>query len=283
MTQETDMAFRGSGSSDQKSESELLTSKKMSSSSRVSSEIENVGGAEEGEAEDEAAEVESLLPNTNIVTHCIYKNDPQRLVRCFEDDQDPFKEEVLELLNERDENGKSPLDLAACLGRNQITLELLQRGADVNSVTQKGYSCLHYASLWGRVPVVKMLIEHGADLQQRNVHGERPREAAVRYSQDECIDYLDWAEAKSILQEAIRHTIETITDVDKAVAGRMTKEEKTVSLNTCKEKQDWLDNTPDATTEDFIAQRIAFNDVVGPVVQKLLEPAPEKQEKREVR
>ena len=40
----------------------------------------------------------------------------------------------------------------------------------------------------------------------------------------------------------------------------------------CKEKQEWLDSTEDATTEDFIAQRIAFNDVVGPVVQKLMEP-----------
>ncbi|RUS80520.1 hypothetical protein EGW08_011704 [Elysia chlorotica] len=224
----------------------------------------------------EENDVEQLLPNTNIVTHCIYKNDPNRLVRCFEDDQDPFKDEVLELLNERDDAGKSPLDLAACLGRNQITMELLKRGADVNSVTKKGYSCLHHAALWGRMPVVKMLIEHGADIQQRNAHGERAREAAVRYNQEECIDFLDWAEAKSILQEAIRHTLETVTDVDKAVAGRMTKEEKTITLNMCKEKQEWLDNTLDATTEDFIAQRIAFNDVVGPVVQKLMEPVPEK-------
>ena len=60
------------------------------------------------------------------------------MLRCFEDDQDPFKEVILELLNERDDSGKAPLDLAACLGRNQLTMELLQRGADVNSVTKKG-------------------------------------------------------------------------------------------------------------------------------------------------
>ncbi|GFR57822.1 ankyrin repeat domain-containing protein 45 [Elysia marginata] len=264
----------------EKSETEIDKSSRLSdqessskaSFSRAGTEIDAVGGHETGHVEEEGPEIEQLLPNTNIVTHCIYKNDPQRLIRCFEDDQDPHKEEILELLNERDENGKSPLDLAACLGRNQLTMELLQRGADVNSVTKKGYSCLHYAALWGRMPVVKMLIEHGADLQQRNAHGERPREAAVRYCQDECIDFLDWAEAKTILQESIRHTLETVTDADKAVAGRMTKEEKTVTLNMCKEKQEWLDNTEDATTEDFIAQRVAFIDVVGPVVQKLLEP-----------
>ncbi|KAK3750261.1 hypothetical protein RRG08_041290 [Elysia crispata] len=280
----------------EKSESNINASEQDSKTSFIKGGAE--GDAEaSGEAEqsdDEGNEIEQLLPNTNIVTHCIYKNDPNRLIRCFEDDQDPFKEVILELLNERDDSGKAPLDLAACLGRNQLTMELLQRGADVNSVTKKAtivhpeyslqscepkksrYSCLHYAALWGRIPVVKMLIEHGADLQQRNSHGERAREAAVRYNQEECIDFLDWAEAKSILQEAIRHTLETVTDVDKAVAGRMTKEEKTVTLNMCKEKQEWLDSTEDATTEDFIAQRIAFNDVVGPVVQKLMEPAPDK-------
>ena len=47
---------------------------------------------------------------------------------------------------------------------------------------------------------------------------------------------------------------------------------QTITLNICKEKQEWLDTIEDATTEDFIAQRIAFTDVVGPVVQKLLEP-----------
>ena len=63
----------------------------------------------------------------------------------------------------------------------------------LNLLQSSGYSCLHYAALWGRIPVVKMLIEHGADLQQRNSHGERAREAAVRYNQEECIDFLDWA------------------------------------------------------------------------------------------
>ncbi|GFN73507.1 ankyrin repeat domain-containing protein 45 [Plakobranchus ocellatus] len=241
------------------------------SRSTTESALESNGeGEDQGEGED--SEIEQLLPGTNIITHCIYKNDPNRLIRCFEDDQDPYKADVLDLLNERDENGKSPLDLAACLGRNQITKELLQRGADVNNITTKGYSCLHYAAVWGRMPVVKMLIEHGADLRQTNAHGERPREAAIRYNHEECVDFLDWAEAKTLLQEAIKHTQDTIADVDKAVAGRMTKEEKTISLNTAKEKQEWLDSTEDATTQDFIAQRIALMDVVGPVLQKLLEP-----------
>jgi len=227
------------------------------------------------EAEEEP-ETEQLLPDTTIVTHCIYKNDPQRLVQCFEDDTDPYKEEVTELLNERDDDGKSPLDVAACLGRIELTRELLHRGADINDFTQKGYSCLHFAAAWGRLPVLKLQIEHGGNLQQRNVHGERPRETAMRYTQMECVDYLDWAEAKAMLQESIRTTQESILEADKAVAGRISKEEKNIALNTCKEKQEWLDNAQDATTQDFMSHRMALLEICTPVVQKLSEPPPEK-------
>jgi hypothetical protein len=50
-------------------------------------------------------------------THCILKNDTQRLVKCFEDDEDEYKDTVAELINQRGEDGKSPLDVAATLGR----------------------------------------------------------------------------------------------------------------------------------------------------------------------
>lgn len=84
-------------------------------------------------------EVEILLPNTTIVTHCILKDDIPRLTKSFEDDSDPFKETIVELVNERDGDGKAPLDLCSTLGRLEMTKELLQRGANVNSTTQKGH------------------------------------------------------------------------------------------------------------------------------------------------
>lgn len=91
------------------------------------------------EGEEEAQdEVEILLPNTTIVTHCILKDDIPRLAKSFEDDTDPFKETIAELINQRDGDGKSPLDIAAILGRTDMTKELLQRGADVNATTPKG-------------------------------------------------------------------------------------------------------------------------------------------------
>lgn len=88
--------------------------------------------------EEPEQEVEILLPNTTIVTHCILKDDIPRLQKSFEDETDPFKETIPELINERDGDGKSPLDISATLGRINMTRELLQRGADVNAVTPKG-------------------------------------------------------------------------------------------------------------------------------------------------
>ena len=56
-----------------------------------------------------------------------------------------------------------------------------------------GFSPLHYAAAWGRISNIKVLIEFNCNLQQKNVHNERPRETAVRYNQTECVDFLDWA------------------------------------------------------------------------------------------
>ncbi|KAK3593683.1 hypothetical protein CHS0354_013580 [Potamilus streckersoni] len=230
----------------------------------------------EGEAheEEQQEEREILLPNCTIATHCVLKNDVTRFTLCFENDEDPYKETVGELINQRDDDGKSPLDIAATLGRLQMIKELIARGADVNSVTEKGFCALHYAASWGHVEVLKVLIGHNANLQQRNVHNERPRETALRYNQTECVDFLDWAEAKVALQETIRTTIETLQDPEK-VQGRFTKEDKSILQNTCKEKNEWMENTPDATTQDFITQKATLEEVIGPILLKLTEPRDE--------
>ena len=88
--------------------------------------------------ERENENIELLLPETTIVTHCIYKNDLERLVKSFEDDADPYQHDINELINERDIEGKLPVDVSASFGRIDITRELIKRGADVNATTEKG-------------------------------------------------------------------------------------------------------------------------------------------------
>jgi len=221
-------------------------------------------------------DTEQLIPGTTFVTHCIMKNDPRRFVQCFEDEADPYRETVNDLLNQRDDDGKTPLDVAAKLGRVELTKELIARGADVTATSPKGYTCLHFAAAWGRISVLKLHYEAGGDVQQRNSHGERPYETALRYNQQNCVDFLDWAEAKTMLQQLIKSVQDTILEADKAVAGRISKEEKNIALNTCKEKQEWLDQTADATTQDFTSHRLALAQITQPILVKMLEPAPEK-------
>ena len=47
---------------------------------------------------------------------------------------------------------------------------------------------------------------------------------------------------------------------------------QTLVMSTCKEKMEWLEATADATTQDFISQRQALEEIVAPVMHKLSEP-----------
>lgn len=45
-----------------------------------------------------------------------------------------------------------------------------------------------------------------------------------------------------------------------------------LTLNTCKEKTEWVENTTDATTQDFLLQKQAFDEIMAPIYLKLSEP-----------
>ena len=83
----------------------------------------------------------------NIAMKCALNDTVERFIKCFEDEEDPFSEAVNEQINERgDIEGKTPLDIAAMLGRVGMVKELCTRGAEVNAVTEKGatYGYLFY-------------------------------------------------------------------------------------------------------------------------------------------
>ena len=57
---------------------------------------------------------------------------------------------------------------------------------------------MHHAAAWGKLDVIKALIEGNANMQLRTIHGERPREIAIRYHQNAVTEYLEWAGIKSL-------------------------------------------------------------------------------------
>ena len=68
----------------------------------------------------------------------------------------------IELLNARDNNGRTPLHLALELGRGEIVDSLIARGADVNLPDKDNNSPLHYAAVSGDAGLVRSLLEKGA-------------------------------------------------------------------------------------------------------------------------
>ncbi|CAG5117324.1 unnamed protein product, partial [Candidula unifasciata] len=201
---------------------------------------------------------EVILLDTTVINRCIYGNDTDRLRRCFQDIADPQKEEIHELLNQRDSTGKSPLDLIASLGRTELASLIIQNGADVNSCTSKGYSCLHHAAAWGHLPVLKILVDNGINLH--------------RYLHQECADFLEISEEKENLQLEITHALKSIQEMDKALIGRITRDEKNRVINTCKGKQEWLNSTPDASAQEIGAQHSELTEIVQPILANLHEP-----------
>lgn len=45
-----------------------------------------------------------------------------------------------------------------------------------------------------------------------------------------------------------------------------------MSQNVIKAKKEWLDTTEDPTTEDFINQKLEFDEAIDPILTKLSEP-----------
>ncbi|XP_014772535.1 ankyrin repeat domain-containing protein 45 [Octopus bimaculoides] len=205
----------------------------------------------------------NVSPDETPITHCILHNSVKLLVDTLNDEENELL--VPPLLNERNATGKSPLELCAILGRTDIMRELLSKGADVNLANCEGYTPAHYASAWGQVAVLKILTEYGADLTINNIRNESPKDIAQRYGKVECIDFIDWAFAK----ESLLARIKAIQDVLIEPEKKPSREEKNLIINSCKEKLAWIENSPTATTQEFISQQVVLDTALSAVLSKI--------------
>ena len=110
-----------------------MSSRKSRNSSHANAQIE-----QDSRPLSVTSTVPEVLVDPNIAMHCVLKNSVERLIKSFEDDEDPYKDKLEELIIERNEDGKSPMDMACTLGRPALVKELLTRGVDPNSSTVKG-------------------------------------------------------------------------------------------------------------------------------------------------
>ena len=78
-------------------------------------------------------------------------------------------------VNVRDNNGKTPVQLACCNRDIKVLQFLIQNGADTSIFNEKdkyGRTALHYAHRAGRLPLIKLLVENGANVDAQNNEGK---------------------------------------------------------------------------------------------------------------
>lgn len=74
-------------------------------------------------------------------------------------------------IDDRTDNGMTPLMLAALQGERDLLEELLAIGADLNHVNEDDHHALWFACVHGDPAAVAYLIDRGADIDNVNVNG----------------------------------------------------------------------------------------------------------------
>ncbi|XP_074164486.1 ankyrin repeat domain-containing protein 45 isoform X4 [Sminthopsis crassicaudata] len=175
------------------------------------------------------------IPGLNPLLRHIVTGNVLRLQRIFEDPKEPLHEDAMNLVMEED---------------------------------VLGYTLLHCAAAWGRLETLKALVDLEVDIEAVNFRNETARDVAIRYSQTECVDYLDFAVAHLSLKRSITKIQTIIVDPEKA-PGKISKEDKILLTNICRAKTEWLEMHPDATIGEVMEQKQQLENVVNPVLLKI--------------
>ena len=88
---------------------------------------------------------------------------------------------TMQNVNMKDRHGHTPLMDAAKSGDIEAVKDLLKRGADVDALSEKEKTALHYSAANGHVEVVKLLLEYGAMINARDRDGHTPLMLASIY------------------------------------------------------------------------------------------------------
>jgi uncharacterized protein len=81
-------------------------------------------------------------------------------------------------LNSMSPDGETPLMMAVFKGLNELAIEMIEKGADVN---QTGWTPLHYAATAGNVQLIKVLLEKHAYIDAESPNKTTPLMMAAQY------------------------------------------------------------------------------------------------------
>ncbi|KAM5144974.1 ankyrin repeat domain-containing protein 45 isoform 1-T2 [Callospermophilus lateralis] len=221
--------------------------------------------------EDEESQQSKAASLENPLRRPVLTGDIEGLRRIFEDPEDPHHDHAMELLLEEDIIGRNLLYAACMAGQNDVIRALAKYGVNLNEKTTGGYTLLHCAAAWGRLETLKALVELDVDIEALNYNDERARDVAARYSQTECVEFLDLADARLALKKYMTKVTLTITDPEKG-PGKLLKEDKNIVLGACRAKNEWLETHPDASVDELFEQKQLLEDIVTPILVKMTMP-----------
>ncbi|XP_074078149.1 ankyrin repeat domain-containing protein 45 isoform X2 [Macrotis lagotis] len=209
------------------------------------------------------------MPGLNPLLRYILMGNIERLQRIFEDPEDPHHSDAMQLVMEEDVIGRNVLYTACMAGQNEALSILAKNGVNLNEKTARGYTLLHCAAAWGQLETLKTLVDLEVDMEALNFRNETARDVALRYSQMECVDYLDFAGAHLALKKSIAKIQTIMADPEK---GKMTKEEKNLLTFACKTNLEWLELHPNPTIEELDEQKQKLEELVNPIYMKIALP-----------
>ena len=93
-------------------------------------------------------------------------------------------------LEERDDNGNTPLYNATIFDNTSLMKKLIDAGANINSKNRREQTPLHRAAGHKKIETVRLLVSEGASLESKDKFGYTPLHRAVYYGKGDVIKYL---------------------------------------------------------------------------------------------
>ena len=94
------------------------------------------------------------------------------------------------ILNDRNADGMTPLNLAAINGNYEIVQELMNRNADIHIGDLDNSQPIHLAAISGNVQIAELLLASGADINEQDDNGSTPVSFAAGRRHIEMVRYL---------------------------------------------------------------------------------------------
>lgn len=95
-----------------------------------------------------------------------------------------------DILNVKNSDGLTPLNLASYRGHLDIVKFLLDRGADVNIGDNENSQPIHNSTVAGHIDVIDLLLAHGVDINARDDNGMTALLFAISFRRNETANYL---------------------------------------------------------------------------------------------